>query len=51
MAPDRHHELVAEDAAITVIIEGHGLRTFDDVEHNAKQPTYPHRAGAVRAVR
>jgi hypothetical protein len=51
IAPDQHRETVADDAVITVISDGHGLRTFDYVEHNARQPTYRHRAGAVQAVR
>ena len=51
IALDRHHGPVLDDAVITVILDGHGLRTFDYVEHNARQPTYRHRVGAVRAGR
>ena len=51
IALERHHEPVLDDVVITVIIDGHGLRTYDCVEHNARQPTFRHRAGTVRAVR
>ena len=49
IALQRHHEPVADAAIITVILDGHELRTFEYVEHNAKQITYRHRAGVVRA--
>jgi hypothetical protein len=51
IALQRHHEPVPDSALLIAIIDGHSLRTFDCVEHNAKQPTYRHRAGTVRAGR
>ena len=41
MGLERHGQPVADDAVITVIIDGHGLMTYDWPEHNAKQPPYP----------
>ena len=35
LALDRHDQPVPDDAVITAIIDGHGLKTFDWPEHNA----------------
>ena len=39
---------VPDDAVITVIVNGKNPKTWDGPDHNAKQPTYRHTAGAVR---
>jgi hypothetical protein len=50
MSLERHGQPVADDAVITVIIDGRWLKTFDHVEHNARQPSYRARASVNNSV-
>jgi hypothetical protein len=34
---------------VRVVLDGKGAMCFDYLEHNARQPNYRHRVGAVRA--
>jgi hypothetical protein len=48
IALERHCKPVPDNAVLTVIIDGLGLMLSGCTEHNRMQPTYWHRAGAVR---
>jgi hypothetical protein len=48
IALERHRKPVPDDAVLTVIIDGLGLMLSGCIEQNRLQPTFRHRAGAVR---
>jgi hypothetical protein len=47
-AHEKHHPRLSDDVVVHVVVDGKGPIAFDYVEHNARQPNYRHRVGAVR---
>jgi hypothetical protein len=39
---------LADDVVVRVVVDGKSFAAWDYVEHNARQPSYRHRVGAVR---
>jgi hypothetical protein len=39
---------LSDDTVVGVVVDGKGAMCFDYLEHNARQPNYRHRVGAVR---